>query len=151
MARFLLGVSGGVAAFKALQLTPAGVQTGHGRRGIPAPPRQRVVGPGPLAGHPRPPGPVERFHARPLAGAACPVVVAPAMTDRMYGHPATRETLGRLRDRGVTVIPPAEGELASRGEHGVGRLAEPAELLGACEALLAAASDAERSGPWTGL
>ncbi len=36
----------------------------------------------------------------------------------------------------MTVIPPGEGELASHGEHGIGRLAEPAELLEACELLL---------------
>jgi phosphopantothenoylcysteine decarboxylase/phosphopantothenate--cysteine ligase len=46
----------------------------------------------------------------------------------------------------VTVIPPGEGELASHGEHGIGRLAEPAELLAATEALLAAGR-----GSWAGL
>src|SRR5205085_9738250 len=61
--------------------------------------------------------------------ASCPVVVAPAMNNRMYRHPATQANLEQLRQRDVMVIPPAEGALASHGEHGLGRLAEPAELL----------------------
>ena len=47
----------------------------------------------------------------------------------------------------MTIIPPGEGELASHGERGIGRLAEPAELLAACEALLRPAS----AGSWAGL
>jgi phosphopantothenoylcysteine decarboxylase/phosphopantothenate--cysteine ligase len=58
------------------------------------------------------------------------------MNSRMYLHPATRANLDTLRARGVTVVPPGEGELASHGEQGIGRLAEPAELLEACERLL---------------
>ena len=58
------------------------------------------------------------------------------MNNRMYLNPATQANLELLRARGVTVIPPGEGELASHGEHGIGRLPEPAELLEACEALL---------------
>ena len=71
--------------------------------------------------------------------AACPIAVAPAMNNRMYLNPATRANLDLLQARGVTVIPPTEGALASHGEQGIGRLAEPAELLEACEALLAPA------------
>jgi phosphopantothenoylcysteine decarboxylase/phosphopantothenate--cysteine ligase len=58
------------------------------------------------------------------------------MNNRMYLHPATRANLRTLAERGVEVIPPGEGELASHGEHGIGRLAEPPELLAACERLL---------------
>jgi phosphopantothenoylcysteine decarboxylase/phosphopantothenate--cysteine ligase len=72
--------------------------------------------------------------------AACPVVVAPAMNARMYEHPATQANLRVLAERGVTVIAPGEGELASHGEHGIGRLPEPAELLAACEAAVARTS-----------
>jgi phosphopantothenoylcysteine decarboxylase/phosphopantothenate--cysteine ligase len=54
----------------------------------------------------------------------------------MYLHPATQANLELLERRGVTVIGPTEGPLASHGEQGIGRLAEPAELLEACEALL---------------
>ena len=64
------------------------------------------------------------------------MAVAPAMNNRMYLHPATQANLRVLEDRGVTVIPPGEGELASHGEHGIGRLAEPPELLAAVERLL---------------
>ena len=53
------------------------------------------------------------------------------MNDRMYRHPATQANLELLAQRGVTVIGPGEGELASHGEHGIGRLSEPAELLAA--------------------
>ena len=59
------------------------------------------------------------------------------MNNRMYEHPATRANLPTLRERGVGVVEPGVGRLASQGEHGVGRLAEPAELLAACEAALA--------------
>jgi phosphopantothenoylcysteine decarboxylase/phosphopantothenate--cysteine ligase len=85
--------------------------------------------------------------------AACPVVVAPAMNNRMYEHPATQANLRLLAERGVTVLPPGEGELASHGEHGVGRLPEPAELLAACEAILAsgAATLAVAEAPLAGL
>jgi phosphopantothenoylcysteine decarboxylase/phosphopantothenate--cysteine ligase len=72
--------------------------------------------------------------------AACPVAVAPAMNNRMYLNPATRANLELLAARGVTVIPPGEGPLASHGEQGIGRLAEPAELLEACESLLTPAT-----------
>jgi phosphopantothenoylcysteine decarboxylase/phosphopantothenate--cysteine ligase len=68
--------------------------------------------------------------------AACPTVVAPAMNNRMYAHPATQANLVLLQQRGVTVIPPAEGELASHGEYGLGRLPEPDQLLATCEALI---------------
>jgi phosphopantothenoylcysteine decarboxylase / phosphopantothenate---cysteine ligase len=81
--------------------------------------------------------------------AGCPVAVAPAMNNRMYEHPATGANLELLAARGVTVIPPGEGQLASHGEHGVGRLAEPAELLSICESLLAAGM--EPSAAWLGV
>jgi phosphopantothenoylcysteine decarboxylase/phosphopantothenate--cysteine ligase len=58
------------------------------------------------------------------------------MNNRMYEHPATRANVAALRERGVTIIEPGSGRLATPGEHGVGRLAEPAELLAACEATL---------------
>ena len=60
------------------------------------------------------------------------------MNNRMYLHPATQANVELLRSRGVTIVEPGEGELASHGEHGIGRLAEPAVLLEACEALLRA-------------
>ena len=72
--------------------------------------------------------------------AACPVLVAPAMNNRMYVHPAVQANLALLAERGVTLIGPGTGDLASHGEHGVGRMSEPAELLAAVEARLAEAA-----------
>jgi phosphopantothenoylcysteine decarboxylase / phosphopantothenate---cysteine ligase len=77
-----------------------------------------------------------------------PVVLAPAMNNRMYLHPAVQGNLKLLAARGVTVIGPAEGSLASHGEHGIGRMAEPAELLAAVEARLAGDP---RPTPWLGV
>jgi phosphopantothenoylcysteine decarboxylase/phosphopantothenate--cysteine ligase len=79
--------------------------------------------------------------------AICPVAVAPAMNDRMYAHPATQANLDKLRDRGVVVIGPGEGQLASHGEHGLGRLAEPEQLLEACASMLRGAP----TQPWAGV
>ena len=67
------------------------------------------------------------------------MVLAPAMNNHMYEHPATRANVQTLRERGVKIVEPGVGRLASKGEEGVGRLAEPAQLLGACEAALPAA------------
>ncbi len=59
--------------------------------------------------------------------ARCPVVVAPAMDLDMYAHPATQENLRELAARGVKIVEPAEGELAS-GLVGKGRMAEPEQI-----------------------
>ncbi|MGH9750207.1 MAG: flavoprotein [Candidatus Polarisedimenticolia bacterium] len=58
-----------------------------------------------------------------------PVVVAPAMNLWMWDHPATRANLATLRGRGVRVIEPESGELAC-GEEGIGRMADPARIVG---------------------
>jgi phosphopantothenoylcysteine decarboxylase/phosphopantothenate--cysteine ligase len=68
--------------------------------------------------------------------ATCPVLVAPAMNDRMWAHAATRANVATLSERGVTVLEPGTGRLGSVGEWGAGRLPEPAEILAAAEALL---------------
>jgi phosphopantothenoylcysteine decarboxylase / phosphopantothenate---cysteine ligase len=189
MARLLLGVSGGIAAYKALETARLAVKNGHAVRVIQTEAAKRFVGeasfqaitgapvlsdefePDPLRGaYPgEPPSErapishlalVERADAYLIAPASantlaklaagqgdnllctaalaapCPVAVAPAMNNRMYEHPATQANLDLLRARGVTVIAPGEGELASFGEHGVGRLAEPVELLAALETLI---------------
>src|SRR5436189_466954 len=77
---------------------------------------------------------------------AAPRLVAPAMNDRMYADAATQANLATLRERGVRVIEPEEGALASRREKGVGRLPSPERLLAEVEALLPATG-----GPWDGL
>jgi phosphopantothenoylcysteine decarboxylase/phosphopantothenate--cysteine ligase len=65
-----------------------------------------------------------------------PLVVAPAMNPRMWAHPATRANVETLRVRGVEIVGPDEGETAE-GELGVGRMTEPADIFAFCETLLA--------------
>src|SRR5262245_28571370 len=77
---------------------------------------------------------------------SAPRLVAPAMNDRMYKDAATQANLRTLRERGITVIDPESGALASRGEHGVGRLPDSRRLLDAVEAVLPGPT-----GPWDGL
>ena len=187
MARVLLGVTGGIAAYKALEFTRLAMKAGHAVRVIQTPASQRFVGEASFAGITGAPVLTSEWERDPLRGAfpgdpmpgheplshlrlvenadvlliapasantvaklasgqadnllttaalACrrPVVVAPAMNDAMYEHPATQENLDRLRARGATVLDPGVGALGSIGEHGVGRLPEPHELLAAVEA-----------------
>jgi phosphopantothenoylcysteine decarboxylase/phosphopantothenate--cysteine ligase len=65
-----------------------------------------------------------------------PVVLAPAMHTEMWEHPAVQRNVARLLDDGVLLVPPGEGLLAS-GDAGVGRLAEPADIVDAVRAALA--------------
>lgn len=60
--------------------------------------------------------------------ARCPVLLAPAMDGGMYEHPATQANIRLLQERGVTMIGPVSGRMAS-GLTGLGRMVEPAELL----------------------
>ncbi len=71
-----------------------------------------------------------------LLATRAPVAFAPAMNAHMYAHPAVAENLGRLRSRGVTIIEPAEGELAC-GYEGKGRLPDPAAIVEEVERMLA--------------
>jgi phosphopantothenoylcysteine decarboxylase / phosphopantothenate---cysteine ligase len=75
-----------------------------------------------------------------------PVLMAPAMNVRMWQHPATRRNLDTLRQDGVTVVGPNEGDMAC-GEYGPGRMAEPAEILAAIERHFAGGAI---EGPLTG-
>jgi phosphopantothenoylcysteine decarboxylase/phosphopantothenate--cysteine ligase len=65
-----------------------------------------------------------------------PLVVAPAMNPRMWAHAATQGNVATLRARGVELVGPDEGEMAE-GEWGVGRMAEPEEIYAVCAHLLA--------------
>ncbi len=56
-----------------------------------------------------------------------PVLVAPAMNPRMWAHPATQRNVAQLRADGILFVGPDSGEMAERGEAGLGRLAEPAD------------------------
>src|SRR5207244_6695582 len=65
-----------------------------------------------------------------------PLLIAPAMNPRMWDHPATRRNLARLVADGVTVVGPNAGEMAEAGEVGIGRMAEPLEIVAAAAGLL---------------
>jgi phosphopantothenoylcysteine synthetase/decarboxylase len=62
-----------------------------------------------------------------------PVVIAPAMNDNMWEHPAVRRNVATLRSFGYTFVDPEAGDLAC-GRTGVGRLADPARVVAAIEA-----------------
>jgi len=66
------------------------------------------------------------------------ILLAPAMNPHMWSNKATQRNLARLIADGVTLIGPNEGEMAESGERGLGRMAEPLEIAGAVEKLLAA-------------
>jgi len=67
-----------------------------------------------------------------LLAVTCPVLVAPAMNDRMWNHPAVRENAATLRKRGYRFVEPESGFLAC-GTYAKGRLAEPARIVAEVE------------------
>src|SRR5919197_1308587 len=167
MARILVGVSGGISAYKAVELVRLAGKAGHAVRVVMTPAATRFVGRATFEGisgapvlvgefEPDPvrgafPGDPEREHA-PIshlelarraeayviapasantvaklangladnlltsAALACraPLLIAPAMNDRMYDHPATQANLETLARRGARIVPPGTGALASR-------------------------------------
>jgi phosphopantothenoylcysteine decarboxylase / phosphopantothenate---cysteine ligase len=165
MSRVLLGVTGGIAAYKACELCRLLVREGHDVVPLVTPGAERFVTAETFrALARRPPGDDVYLHltrADLLVVAPCtantlaklahglsdnvlteaalahrgPVLVAPAMNPRMWSHPATRANAEALRGRGVVLVGPDEGESAE-GELGVGRMAEPDEILRAARALL---------------
>jgi phosphopantothenoylcysteine decarboxylase/phosphopantothenate--cysteine ligase len=166
MARILLGVTGGIAAYKACELTRLLVRQGHEVIPLVTPGAQRFVAEETfvaLARRPRNENVYEHLtRADLLVVAPCtantlaklahgiadnviteaalahrgPVLVAPAMNPRMWSHPATRANVEELVARGVELVGPDEGEMAE-GEWGVGRLAEPDEIAARIAQLLA--------------
>ncbi len=201
MSRILLGVSGGIAAYKALELVRLATGAGHAVRVIQTPASRRFVGAASFEALTGAPVLVSEFERDPARGAfpgqappaheplshlelvanaevyviapasantlaklaggladnllsscalaaACPLVLAPAMNSRMYEHSATQENLRTLRERGAHIVEPDSGRLASKDEAGIGRLAEPARVLAACEAVLAGSAG---DGAWSGL
>ena len=198
MARILLGVTGGISAYKAVELVRLAMRAGHSVRVVQTPSSERFVGRATFEGITGAPVLVDEFepdaargafpgdpapehaaishlelvrradvyliapasantiaklaggHADNLLTSAAlaspaPLVVAPAMNDRMWSHAATQANVETLAARGATIVPPATGELASRGEWGTGRLAEPPEILAAVEEVLRAEPYAPRS------
>src|SRR6478672_9106085 len=80
-------------------------------------------------------------HADDLASAILlatnrPILLAPAMNPLMWHNPATRRNLALLERDGVTMIGPNAGEMAEAGEAGIGRMAEPIEIVAAAERFL---------------
>jgi phosphopantothenoylcysteine decarboxylase/phosphopantothenate--cysteine ligase len=78
-----------------------------------------------------------------VLAARCPVLIAPAMDAGMFTHPATAANVATLRERGVVVIPPEEGHLAS-GLSGLGRLAAPEKIFDAIRVALGTGGDLAR-------
>jgi phosphopantothenoylcysteine decarboxylase/phosphopantothenate--cysteine ligase len=204
VSRLLVGVTGSIAAYKAVEAVRLAVRAGHAVRVIQSPNGARFVGPATFAAITGSPVLADEFAEDPLHGAYpgepqspwtpithlalaqradayliapasaatiaalagghadslltaaalaadCPLLVAPAMNDRMYRHPATQANLATLKARGVVIVGPGTGELASHGEHGIGRMSEPTELLAAVEAVLGAGDVIDDSaGAWRG-
>ncbi|MGA7788677.1 MAG: bifunctional phosphopantothenoylcysteine decarboxylase/phosphopantothenate--cysteine ligase CoaBC, partial [Xanthobacteraceae bacterium] len=80
-------------------------------------------------------------HADDLASAVLlatdrPVLIAPAMNPHMWGAKATQRNLAQLAADGIAVVGPNAGEMAERGEAGLGRMAETLEIAAAVETLL---------------
>jgi phosphopantothenoylcysteine decarboxylase / phosphopantothenate---cysteine ligase len=189
MPRILLGVSGGIAAYKVLEFIRLASAADHSLRVVQTPTSQRFVGEASFAALSGAPVIIDEFEHDPARGAfpgqelpvhqplshlqlvanadiyliapasantlaklaggladnlltscalaaTCPVVVAPAMNNHMYEHAATQSNIDVLRARGVHIVEPGVGRLASLGEQGVGRLAEPERLLAVCEEIL---------------
>ena len=70
-----------------------------------------------------------------VLAAECPVVVVPAMNDKMYAHPATQENIERLKKRGVIFVPPIEGHLVC-SDQGMGHIADNSKILKTVESIL---------------
>lgn len=75
-----------------------------------------------------------------LLEATCPLLVAPAMHTGMWEHPSTREHVRALEGRGARIVGPSAGPLAA-GDEGLGRMAEPEEILAAAEEVLSRGRD----------
>jgi phosphopantothenoylcysteine decarboxylase / phosphopantothenate---cysteine ligase len=189
LARILLGVSGGIAAYKAVELVRLATAAGHAVRVVQTPASLKFVGRATFEGVTGAPVLVDEFEPDPARGAfpgdpapdhdpishlelvarcdvfvvapasantvaklahgladnlltsaalagTAPQVIAPAMNIHMYEHTATQANLELLRARGARIVDPGTGRLASKGEWGVGRLAEPPEILAAVEEAL---------------
>ncbi|NML75122.1 bifunctional phosphopantothenoylcysteine decarboxylase/phosphopantothenate--cysteine ligase CoaBC [Rhizobium sp. S-51] len=76
-----------------------------------------------------------------------PVLVAPAMNPKMWAHPATCRNVETLRRDGLSFVGPTAGEMAESGESGLGRMAEPLDIVAAAERLVEAKG---ATGPLSG-
>ena len=80
-------------------------------------------------------GQADSLAAATLLAAPCPVLLCPAMNQRMWKHPATQRNVDTLRELGLWMVGPDVGELAE-GEVGIGRMSEPVEILAVAGRLL---------------
>src|SRR5882757_938242 len=78
------------------------------------------------------------------------ILLAPAMNSRMWSNKATQRNLEQLTADGVAVVGPNAGEMAESGEAGIGRMAEPLEIVAAVQALLGARQDTHQDKPLAG-
>jgi len=185
----LLGVTGGIAAYKAVEIVRLATAAGHAVRVIQTPTSLNFVGRATFEAVTGAPVLVDEWEADPARGAfpgddpsthspishlelvhradaflvapasantiaklangladnlltsaalasVAPLVIAPAMNGRMWEHPGTQANVETLRLRGATIVAPETGRLASRGEWGAGRLAEPSEVMAQVERVI---------------
>ncbi|NMP22401.1 bifunctional phosphopantothenoylcysteine decarboxylase/phosphopantothenate--cysteine ligase CoaBC [Sulfobacillus harzensis] len=170
--RIIVGVAGGIAAYKACEVVSRLVKAGHSVRVVMTPAAAQFVAPltfRALSGHAvgieaadEPAGPLSHVQLAHWAealviapataslmsrlahgqtddllglvylGIRGPVVAAPAMEPEMWSHPRTQANASVLRADGVRLVGPAVGRMAS-GQEGLGRMAEPAEIVAALE------------------
>jgi phosphopantothenoylcysteine decarboxylase/phosphopantothenate--cysteine ligase len=165
MARVLVGVTGGVAAYKACELVRLLVKGGHEVVPLVTPSAERLVRAetffalarrspaedlylhltradlfvvAPLTANTLAKlahGEADNIVAEAALAHRGPVLLAPAMNPRMWAHPATQENAEAVRARGAMIIGPDEGETAE-GEWGIGRMVEPEEIYARCRELL---------------
>src|SRR6266536_4142706 len=165
MARVLVGVSGGIAAYKACELVRLLVKGGHDVIPLVTPGAERFVRAETFfALARRPPsddlyahltradllvvapltantlaklahGLADNLVAEAALAHRGPTLLAPAMNPRMWAHQATQANLEAVRARGAEIVGPGGGETAE-GEWGVGRMAEPEEIFRRCRELL---------------
>jgi len=193
VARLLIGVSGGIAAYKAVELVRLATKAGHAVRVVQTPTSLQFVGKATFEGVTGAPVLLDEFEPDPARGAfpgdpepdhdpishlelvrncdayvvapasantlaklaagqadnlltsaalacAAPLVLAPAMNGAMWSNPATVDNIATLRARGARIVDPETGQLASKGEWGTGRLAEPATILAVVEDLFETAA-----------
>jgi phosphopantothenoylcysteine decarboxylase / phosphopantothenate---cysteine ligase len=165
MARILVGITGGIAAYKACELVRLLVRAGHDVHPLPTPGAERFVTAETFFALARKERDAEPYphlrHADLLVVAPLtantlaklahgladnvlteaalahrgPVLVAPAMNTRMWEHTAVTVNIQTLRSRGVEIVGPDHGELAE-GEVGPGRMAEPETIFARIEELV---------------
>ncbi len=80
-------------------------------------------------------GQADSLAAATLLAASCPVLLCPAMNQRMWRHPATQRNVDTLREFGLWMVGPDVGQLAE-GEIGIGRMSESVEILAVAGRLL---------------